>query len=38
VSVLWPDERYGWRFANLLGHPNDLWLGDCDDLVREETP
>jgi hypothetical protein len=21
-----------------LGHPNDLWLGDCDDLVREETP
>jgi Flp pilus assembly protein CpaB len=38
VDVLWPDERYGWRRATSWANPNDLWLGDCDDLVREETP
>jgi hypothetical protein len=38
VSVLWPDERYGWRFATSWANPNDLWLSDCDALQREQTP
>jgi hypothetical protein len=38
VNVLWPDERYGWRFATAWVYPGDLWKADCDDLVREETP
>ncbi|HEY7705143.1 MAG TPA: hypothetical protein VID03_09990, partial [Acidimicrobiia bacterium] len=33
VSVLWPDERYGWRFATDWQHPDDLWLNDCDNLA-----
>jgi hypothetical protein len=38
VTVLWPDAEGNWRFATHWQHPNDLWLGDCDDLAREETP
>lgn len=38
VRVLWPDERYGFRFATAWQFPNDLWLDDCDNLVREATP
>jgi hypothetical protein len=38
VSVMWPDDRYGLRFATAWQFPDDLWQMDCDDLVREETP
>lgn len=38
VRVLWPDERYGFRFATAWRFPNDLWLADCDNLVRGATP
>jgi hypothetical protein len=38
VSVLWPDPRYGFRFATDWQYINDLWLQDCDNLEREETP
>ena len=38
VSVLWPDDRYGFRLATDWTHPNDLWLSDCDNLNREVTP
>ena len=38
VSVLWDDARRGFRFATDWEFPNDLWLQDCDDLAREETP
>ena len=38
VSVLWLDNRYGFRFATDWVHPGDLWLQDCDNLVRETTP
>lgn len=38
VSVLWPDDRYGFRFATSWQYANDLWLQDCDDLEREVTP
>jgi hypothetical protein len=38
VSVLWPDNRYGFRFATDWVHPGDLWLQDCDNLEREITP
>jgi hypothetical protein len=38
VSVLWPDPRYGWRFATSWRNAEDLWAGDCDKLVRETTP
>ena len=38
VSVLWPDDRYGWRFATDWQHADDLWLNDCDNLSRPETP
>jgi hypothetical protein len=38
VSVLWPDERYGFRLATGWTHPDDLWLMDCDNLEREVTP
>jgi hypothetical protein len=38
VDILWPDERYGWRRATAWVNPSDLWLSDCDDLQREETP
>lgn len=38
VSVLWPDERYGYRFATHWVSPGDLWLDDCDKLVRDVTP
>lgn len=38
VEVLWPDPRYGWRFATSWKHPDDMWLTDCDNMVREETP
>jgi len=38
VSVLWYDSRRGFRFATDWEFPNDLWLQDCDDLAREETP
>lgn len=37
VDVLWAHER-GWRLATSWVHPNDLWLADCDEVVREETP
>jgi hypothetical protein len=38
VEVMWPDPRYGWRFATSWAHPEDLWKADCDEVVREETP
>ncbi len=38
VYVLWPDSRYGWRMATTWVYANDLWLSDCDEMVREETP
>jgi hypothetical protein len=38
VRVLWPDGEGQFRFATAWQHANDLWLGDCDDLVREDTP
>ena len=38
VRVLWPDEDGQFRFATAWQHSNDLWLGDCDDLVRDVTP
>jgi hypothetical protein len=38
VSVMWPDERYGWRFATGWMLPDDRWLQDCDDMTRESTP
>jgi hypothetical protein len=38
VQVLWPDPARGWRFATSWVHPNDLWLADCDEIVRETTP
>jgi hypothetical protein len=38
VSVLWPDPRYGLRFATGWVYANDLWLQDCDNLEREVTP
>ncbi|HEX5722987.1 MAG TPA: hypothetical protein VFZ06_09620, partial [Acidimicrobiia bacterium] len=38
VDVLWPDATGGWRFATAWVHPNDLWMADCDEVVREETP
>jgi hypothetical protein len=38
VDVLWPDPTRGWRFATAWVHANDLWLADCDEIAREETP
>lgn len=38
VSVLWPDDRYGFRFATSWQFANDLWQQDCDNLERETTP
>ncbi|MEX2624809.1 MAG: hypothetical protein WD651_13905 [Acidimicrobiia bacterium] len=38
VNVLWPDQRYGWRFATDWTNAADRWLDDCDNLVRETTP
>ena len=38
VSVLWADSRYGFRFATDWQFRSDLWLSDCDELVREPTP
>ena len=38
VSVLWPDDRYGFRFATDWQFRNDLWRSDCDNLEREITP
>jgi hypothetical protein len=38
VSVLWPDDRYGFRFATDWQFRNDLWQSDCDNLEREMTP
>jgi hypothetical protein len=38
VTVFWPDTRYGWRIATHWQYPNDLWLQDCDNLEREQTP
>lgn len=38
VEVLWPDDSGDWRFASSWVHPNDLWLADCDEVVREQTP
>jgi hypothetical protein len=38
VSVLWPDTRYGFRFATDWQFSNDLWIQDCDNLEREVTP
>jgi hypothetical protein len=38
VSVLWPDDRYGFRFATGWQFKNDLWQMDCDNLERQVTP
>jgi hypothetical protein len=38
LEVLWPDPRHGWRLATSWVHAEDLWLADCDDVVRENTP
>jgi hypothetical protein len=38
VTVLWPDPRYNWRRATSWKYRNDLWLQDCDNLEREQTP
>ena len=38
VIVLWPDVRYGLRFATSWKFANDLWLNDCDNLIREASP
>jgi hypothetical protein len=38
VSVLWPDDRFGFRFATSWQYKNDLWLQDCDTVEREVTP
>jgi hypothetical protein len=38
VTVLWPDSRYGFRFATDWQFRNDLWLDDCDNLDRDPTP
>lgn len=38
VDVLWPDARYGWRFASTWKNKIDLWLNDCDLREREATP
>ena len=37
VDVLWSHEGT-WRLATSWVHPNDLWLADCDEVEREETP
>ena len=37
VDVLWPRAE-DWRFATAWVYPGDLWLADCDEVVREETP
>ena len=38
VRVLWPHADRGFRFATAWMYANDLWLEDCNDLVRESTP
>ena len=38
VDVLWLDDSGGWRFASAWVYPEDLWMADCDEVVREETP
>jgi hypothetical protein len=38
VNVLWPDDNGNWRFATAWVYPDDLWLADCDELLREPTP
>ena len=38
VNVLWPDPRYGWRFATDWSNSSDRWLDDCDVVARETTP
>jgi hypothetical protein len=38
VNVLWPDPRYGWRFATDWSSASDRWLDDCDVVIRETTP
>jgi hypothetical protein len=38
VTVLWPYARYGFRFATGWRFANDLWLNDCDNLVRAVAP
>jgi hypothetical protein len=38
ISVLWPDPRYGWRFATFWQLKRDLWQDDCDIMEREATP
>lgn len=38
VDVLWPDARYGWRFAAHWKYRDDLWQADCDYRTRESTP
>jgi hypothetical protein len=37
VTVLWPDEPYGLRFATGWQYANDLWVNDCDNLTRDPT-
>ncbi len=36
VDVLWPDSGGAWRLATSWVHPNDLWIRDCDELIRDE--
>jgi hypothetical protein len=38
VEVLWPGASGDWRFASSWVHAKDLWLADCDEVIREETP
>lgn len=38
VAVMWPNDRHGFRIATEWVYANDLWLQDCDNLVREVTP
>jgi hypothetical protein len=38
LEVLWPDPRRDWRMATSWVFPQELWLADCDEVTREETP
>jgi hypothetical protein len=38
VTVLWPDDQQRWRMATQWQYVDDLWIHDCDDLTRADTP
>ena len=38
VLVLWPDQRFGWRWATVWSGPGDLWRNDCDLVTRPVLP